>query len=39
MRPLTPERIREAIRLMSAASFIGWLTTLLVVWLQAFFRG
>jgi len=34
-RPLTPERIRDAIRLMYTASVIAWLTALLVVWLRA----
>ena len=31
VRPLTPERIREAIRLMYAASAIGWLVALAVL--------
>jgi len=39
VRPLIPERIREAIRFMYAASFIAWLTALLVVRLLASFRG
>lgn len=39
MRPLIPERIREGIRLMYAASLIAWLTALLVVWLRASLRG